>query len=62
MTVEFHGQPNYTRALEYLIKCEAERYGARVERVVWDGFDADIGDHRRYDGKRVVHEAGRMAG
>ena len=60
MTVEFHGQPNYTRALDLLLRMEAERHGTRVERVVW--HDGDIGNHRRYDGERVDHASGRMAG
>lgn len=60
MAVEAIGTPRLKRALEYLFKCEAERYGTRVERVVW--HDGDIGNHRRYDGERVDHASGRMAG
>ena len=61
MTVEFHGQPNYTRALDLLLRMEAERHGTRVERVVWSD-DGGIDNHRRYDGERVDHASGRVAG
>lgn len=60
MEVEFIGTPALKRALEYLFKCEAERHGARVERVVWNGHDAD--NHRCYDGERVGNASDRMAG
>lgn len=60
--IELVGSPNYKRLLELLFKFEAENNGAELERVVWNGLDADVGNHRRYDGERVVHAAGRMAG
>ena len=33
MTVEFHDQPNYARAVELLLRMEAERYGVKVKEV-----------------------------
>ena len=60
--IEFHGQPKYTRALDLLLGMEAERNGARVERVIWNGLDADADNHRRCDGERVGNASDRMAG
>jgi len=39
MTVEFHGQPNYARALELLLRMEAERYGAKIKEVRVNDID-----------------------
>ena len=62
MILEEHGTPNYKRLLELLFRFECENNGAELERVVWNGLDADDGNHRRCDGERVVRAAGRMAG
>lgn len=60
--IELVGAPNYERLLELLFKFEAEKNGVTVERVVWNGLDADADNHRRYDGERVGNSSGRMAG
>jgi hypothetical protein len=67
MTVEFHGQPNYTRALDLLLRMEAERHGCvltrvKIEEGKRDGLDADAGSYRGNHGKRGVYASDRMAG
>lgn len=60
--IELVGTPNYKRLLKLLFRFECENNGAELERVVWNEHDADISNHRRCDGERLVYAAGRMAG
>lgn len=62
MTVEFYGQPNYARAVELLLRMEAERYGVKVKVGEQNGLNANAGGDRRCDGERGNHAVCGMAG